>query len=476
MEHKNIETYSKLFKIDEIQDSKLLQIVFYVITFSFFTTFFSWASLRIISISYFLKGYHVCPPYFQSCGDYYFLEAQPYGYTQGLFYVLLFLLLGYGVISALRKDWVSAHMTMLVALIWKFIFLYLFTYGFGGNYDYYDMVLAFVWLFLRQKEYFLKVAFVMFYFIASTVKIHEGWILGNFFTATITGAPFFTNGILPLVTNLVIIMQMVGCWFLLSNNKTYQRLSFFYFFLFHAYSGIIVHYRYISISITALVVLFGYNFKLFQIDEVREKKLFKVLKISKETFAGYFLMLLILMSQGVGFFIQGDQKKTLEGNFYGLYMFEANHQCISTPTITYKDGTSKVIVSESHFAKARCDPYRYWYPLKTLCVRDTKIKSIAWTFDHSINGHAYQRIVSEENACTLSYNSLKHNQWIKIGGEAKDVPTPVYKNGYASDLYPESYVIPTSPTPVEKSTTIEAVYTSVWVVTLLVCVFMVINA
>lgn len=468
---KNI-SYEKLFFIEEIRESKVLQILFYVLSISFFVTFYGWDNSSIISVSTFLNGLHVCPPYFQACGEYYFLESLPYGYTQGFFYVILFLILSFGLLSGAKQDWVTAHKTLLVGFIWKVLFIFFLTYGVGGNYDYYDLCLAFVFLFLKNKEYFAKLLFVTFYFAASTIKIHEGWIFGNYLNSTILGAPFFNSATLPLFTNIVIVMQMIGGWFLLSKNTTLQKLAFIYFFLFHAYSGIIVNYRYITISLTTLVVLFGYNFKILKIDT---EKIFSILPLSKKTMFGYLFLVTILLLQSIAILIPGDQKKTLEGNYYGLYMFEANHQCNSSAVIHYNDNSTQTVTRNSSIANNRCDPYRYWYHLKQLCNRDTSILRIQWTFDHSINGNKFQRIVDEGNACTLEYKNLTHNEWIKLDGEAKNLEKTVYKNGYSRNLYPSGENVITTPIVSTSITTFETMYWFLWFVTLVTVFFLILK-
>jgi hypothetical protein len=329
----------------------------------------------------------------------------------------------FGIYSAVNKKWEQAHMVILVCLIWKIVWGFLLTYGLLGNYDYYDMLLAFVWLFLRNKEYFAKVTFVLFYFLASTIKIHDGWILGNYFNSLYTGAPIFSKTFLPFLTNFVILMQIVGAWFLLSKNRTLYWLAFSYFLLFHIYSGVIVHYRYITISIPALLILYG------------TWKEFNVLKISRKTIFGYLFLLFLLLCQMIAIIIPGDQKKTLEGNYYGLYMFEANHQCFSTAVVYYNNSSStNVIFRENHVANNRCDPYRYFYQVKNACTHIPNVQKITWTFDHSVNGHPYERIVDTQNACVLSYKPFSHNSWIKLGDEVEKPDIPVYKAGYLFSL------------------------------------------
>lgn len=125
-------------------------------------------------------------------------------------------------------------------------------------------------------------------------------------------------------------------------------------------------------------------------------------------------MTLLLCLQLMPVFIQGDEKLTLEGNKYGLYMFEANHQCISTTRIFFHDGKVRTDKRESKSARDRCDPYRVWFHIKNkFCERMPGGVRVAWTFDHSINGGPFLRIVDVEDVCTLSYHALKHNAWIR---------------------------------------------------------------
>jgi hypothetical protein len=133
--------------------------------------------------------------------------------------------------------------------------------------------------------------------------------------------------------------------------------------------------------------------------------------------------------QFVPILIPGDHRMTLEGNTYGLYMFEANHQCVSHITVSYTNGKKWSGDSESPDSYKRCDPYAYWYHLSQACKRDPQIQTIAWTLDHSINGGPFYRIVDVPDACALTYQPFTHNAWIKIG---KDNPAIV---GYPAQNY-----------------------------------------
>lgn len=464
--------YYKFFKIAEIENSKTLQFLYFCISFSFFVTFYSWINSSAISISSYMFSSHVCPPYFQSCGQYFFLQDLPYGYSNGIFYVMLFLILGYGVISALKKNWREAHLALLIAWTWKIVWVFFLTYGAAGNYDYYDLVLGFVFLFMQNKLYFAKISFVFLYFLASTIKIDEGWIFGNYFNTLITGAPIISDSLVPFFTNLVILMQIVGTWFLLSNNKIIQKFVFLYFLLFHIYSGFIVNYRYISISIPALVIIFGYNFKFLSFIEKPE---FKILKINRQTIFGYIFLFVLFIGQMIGILIPGNQKKTLEGNYWGVFMFEAAHQCVSNYSVEKIDSlansTTRNFKNENHIANNRCDPYMYWYKLKSKCEKDSSIQKISWTFDHSINGHQYERIVDVEDACKLTYSTFSHNDWIKINDEPETLNSPVYKTGYHDYFNEKKSAQPTLPFINDALLNIiEKIYWLIWILIFLVVI------
>jgi hypothetical protein len=104
----------------------------------------------------------------------------------------------------------------------------------------------------------------------------------------------------------------------------------------------------------------------------------------------------------------------MEGDKYRLYMFEANHQCVSSVRIYDRRGQVQTTRGESAIAHKRCDPYRQWFRLQQLCIRSkNSIDHVEWQYDHSINGSPFYRIVDVHDACVLQYNALSRNTWIK---------------------------------------------------------------
>jgi hypothetical protein len=178
---------------------------------------------------------------------------------------------------------------------------------------------------------------------------------------------------------------------------------------------------------------------------------------TRRAILGWIFIACIALFQILGFVTPGDRRATLEGNRFGMFMFEANHQCAAEVTVyrpgksvdpyvweapagtpcsgffcvvkreTRMDGDASAEMSrhESATAWSRCDPYEWWARLHTQCERDPAVSRIAFTFDHSVNGGPFYRIVDAENICDLDYRLFRHNEWIRMTDEATVVGYPV---------------------------------------------------
>ena len=325
-----------------------------------------------------------------------------------------------GVITYLmwRKDWVLAHMLLSVLFIWKFVLTFFLTASFGGNYDYFDLIFSIILLALPYKIFFLRLGFVFLYFLAATIKLDEGWVLGTYFSSLQTGLPIFPDIATPFITNFVIFMQIIGTWFLLSSNKLLQRGAVVYFLTFHLYSGLIVHYRYLLSTIPLLMILFGPAFRPSPVPRDRR------------SIVAWFFFLLLLCWQLFPYTIEGDHRMTQEGNRIGLFMFEANHQCLSQAQVHYKNGSIADLRRETVSSRSRCDLYKSWFRINQLCKRNDQIESVAWQFDHSINGGPFYRIVDINNACEIQYQPFSHNEWIKLPKDTPEIIAYPVKNLY----------------------------------------------
>ncbi|OGG62201.1 hypothetical protein A3C87_01260 [Candidatus Kaiserbacteria bacterium RIFCSPHIGHO2_02_FULL_49_34] len=401
----------------EIAQNKILQWAFGSLLLSYYITFSGYFYSGTMTQSAYDSFRTVCRPWFQSCEQWILLEQLPYGYSQPTLYMLFFGLMLWVVYLIYKKEWREAQLSLIPLFAWHFFTTFFGTDLLLGNYDYYIIIFAIVLLFLPHKEFFLKLGLVLFYVLSTVSKISPAWIEGGYFTAMYTGLPFFPDWSIPLFTNLVIVAEMVLAWFLLSPNKFLQRTALVFFAAFHFYSSILVGYHYPTIVFAMILVMFGPWYR------------YTAPPFDTKSLPGWGLIILLILAQLSPKFIEGDEKLTMEGNKNGLYMFEANHQCISQAVVYGKNGETENIDMVSESARRRCDPYRDWFRLTRLCAAMSDINRISFTFDHSLNGGPFYRIVDTNNICALTYKAIGHNDWIHTENEAEIVGYPV-KNHY----------------------------------------------
>ncbi len=403
--------YSALFSVAEIEKSPALQWAVGAIISSYAMSFTYWFYRTDTTVEGIREGTNICWPYFQSCQEFLFLHTLPHGYSQPLLYMLFFGLMLLSIYGLYKRDYFLAHVALLPLFLWHFSVSFFVTSSLLGNYDYYLIVFAITLLFLPYKTYFLRLFIVLLYFISVVAKIHPAWVIGSYFSALHTGLPLFSKWAIPFWTNLVMFMETVGTWFLLSNNRYLQRGALVFFVVFHLYSGLLVGYHYPAVVLPFLLIFFG----MFN-QHVPPP-------LQRRAIAGWLLVVFLVCAPFIPRSISGDEKLTLEGNSYGLFMFESNHQCISEAQVIFAEGHTRAIDKQSINSRYRCDPYYFWSQLKRECL-GSGVERMSWTFDHSINGGPFYRIVNVSDICTLDYKPFGHNEWIQAEG-AEVVGYPV---------------------------------------------------
>lgn len=344
-----------------------------------------------------------CWPFFEGCKEIVSLYPLPLSYSQSLIFMIVFSLCAYSMYALYNQNYVRVHVALAVILLFKYLIL-VFSGGMG-NYDYYDIIIqTLFFLSLVNTVWLLRVSFCFLYFLAGTIKIHSGWIAGSYFSSLFLGLPLIPNIFIPFVTNLVILMQ-VGVPFLsFSKNVRLKNMSVWYILLFHLYSGLIVGYRYPVTSVSLVIVLFFLKDNLNVNNNYQDFKSQVILRKSN-LLAIVFLVILLGLQLFPILFIKGDHRLTMEGNNYGLYMFEGNHQWISR--VTSKDKILEEFATND--ARKR---FSISHELLSIQKKYCKQDVVLWTLDHSLNGGDFVRLV-EVNPCIVSYSPFVHNDWIR---------------------------------------------------------------
>jgi hypothetical protein len=397
-----------MFYSHEFFGNRVLQACLALVPFIYFIAFYNWTSAMLTTVDQVAALDYRCPAYFQNCEWLYFLRALPNGYSQTVFYMFLFGVLVWIVYLLTQQKWKEVAYVALIPYLWHALNVFVLSDMVHGNYEYYAFIFTTIILFLPHKEFFAKLALVMFYVLSTFAKVHPAWIAGGYFTSLQLGLPLFPEWSIPFWTNLVMVMEMVAAWFLLSKHPLLQRSVLVFYILFHLYSGILVEYRYPATVLPMILILFGPWYR------------WTPPPFTKRSLIGWALIVLLILAQLTPKMITGDEKLTLEGNHYGLYMFEGNHQCISNATYYYEDGQTYEDTDIGVSARNRCDPYRQWFKFNEICEHVTGVERIEWTFDHSINGDDFLRIVDLPDACSVEYHPFTHNEWIKT--EADNPP------------------------------------------------------
>jgi hypothetical protein len=250
-------------------------------------------------------------------------------------------------------------------------------------------------------------------FVSTVAKIHPTWILGQHYTSLKTGLAIFPNGSESILPTFVILMQMVGVWFLLSSNRFTQRLALSLFALLYIQYGIQVGYRFPVVELAVLLILFGPWYKPYP-----------HLPLTRSSIVGWSIIAALTVLQLVPHMAQAGERLTNEDNiadiFGGPYLFEVNQQCYGE----VKLGEQIVRSFEQVDARFRCDPYRFWFRAKaSLC--STASQKYQITYRRSINGNPFREIVNAGDLCSLTYSPFGRNAWIKREDEAPVVGRPV---------------------------------------------------
>lgn len=400
------------FKTAEIASSKTLQSVFWV--------FLALILLDLIPQSQWSRGIlatdknlldYVCWPHFQNCSQFLVLNAPPVGISYALLMVGLFLAAAFAARSALNNCWGQAQLGLGLLVSWKIFYHFFWQQSGQANFQYYTVPLMLVWLFSTNKENLMRICFVVLYTFAATVKFQAGWIEGTYFSSLYMGLPLVPDIsdriLIPVVTNLVIVFEIVFSWLLLSSHPRWQRVAFWGWISFHIYSILLVGFHYPIHCLPLLYLLFN-------------RSTAAALTSLRAVRPGGFILLAMISVLHLVFPLNAlmtarDLRWSGENHQYGLGMIEGNYQCHIRWTVF---GANDEILDQRQWssknASVRCPVYRSWFKFNQQCKADPRITRISYRHDLSLDGSPFYRIVDLPNACAVSYSSFTPNTWVQL--------------------------------------------------------------
>jgi len=390
--------YSDLFSLSELKSSNRLKVLFFgVLSLSIFDL------SRVSFTSLSVYGNDTCWAYFQNCTALIPLQHLPesYFYTGLMSFILLLHVLS--GISAYHRQWDKAHLALLLIITWKTVFHFLLRDTGKQNFEYFMIIPAWVFLLSKNKLESTKLAWATLYFLAASVKIHESWIAGTYFTSMKLGLPLVPRQFEPLVSQLAILFEIFFSFGLLSKSKYYRKASFYLWIAFHLYSVFLVGYFY---PVRCLVYLFILFYPLHSSNSGQ------AFKIVKQPMLALFLCSLIVL-HAFFFLNKRDSKFTFEGLGTGFFMFDSNHQCFIQ--VKFFDRQETLLSKETNSLiepRTRCSPWHVLQKIRKRCEMPN-VSRAEYLHYHSLNGGPIYQMVHEVNACELEYSFLGANPWIK---------------------------------------------------------------
>lgn len=360
----------------------------------------------------------VCWPHWENCREFLQLSRLPDSYNFNILFSLLFTLIIFGIYAVIQNK--EKYFIFSLWLLALFKFLYQFVWHFSGlhNFELFHLVPTFAFLInKRHRIWGAQVSWALCYFLAAFVKIHESWIVGNYFSSLSLGLPFVPKMMIPFVTQAVIVFEVCFSWGLLS--KKYGKSSLILWTLFHIYSVILVGFYYPT---RCILVLFSLFLNQSNVDK-------KVLNLSPSVILFFST---IVFFQIIPLAYQEDPKKTLRFEGYAYNMIDANFQCVSKITKII-DGEKQEVIEQNSRSMHRCSPRFFLERIRIQC-QQFKFNRIEWQLYQSVNGNPFIEIVNEGDACKLNFSLFGKNSWIKSESE-KIVGYPNYNSIDGKSFY-----------------------------------------
>lgn len=392
----------RLINHTEIENSSLLQKIYWIFIFGFGFSLNSMRNLASNASNKIESFQQVCPPYFQTCSNLSLPATLPESWGNNILYACLGFLVFLSAYFFYKREYKRSLLALSIPTIFQFLASILFSIHTSIPFEFFHTGLILVFIFFPNKLDNLRLTFVVLYFCAGLMKLDSSWIGGAFFSSLELGLPLVPRSLIPFATNIVIIFELFFIFFLLGKNSKIRSLTFKFFIFFHLYSIILVGMRYPYHCLFIFYLLFNNSEKnTFPAPTEQKRVLFFLL---------YPIVILIFNLIALGY---GESAKiTYKGFHPSLNMFDANRVCIINFTKTLRNGTSNNYEFIHHDSYQRCNLYENFYRLKSECNRNKEIDSIHLSFRAAINGGPILKYVDHVNICQVSFSAYSQDSWI----------------------------------------------------------------
>ena len=394
-------------QIQEISSYKSLMGYGALLSFIHVLSFFLWHNSALVYQYLTKTASAICWPQLSFCESFRLFSGFS---AQVLLFIWLGMALLAGVLFLNKKTVTIAYWLFLIINLIK-LYIFLADYRLMESYHYLPFFISFVFLFIRQKLFFIPLLITCFYFYSGLLKIgHADWLSSLDFSKTIWPFSLFNKEIAMAFSFYILCAEMIGSWLLIFKGRL-KAIIFIQFMLFYI-AGFFVWGLFYPLSMLSLLSLFPL---LIVFNESRS-----ALRLKACLPGGVFVGVIVLASS-ISFIIPGDAGLTGEGRLYGINMPDTKAHCNSQIMLKFKNKTlqeqsPKYGDLPPHL---RCDPYIDFQAIKKICAyykTDKEFIDLDWSFYSQRNSEIkYKQIVDEENVCgqKLKYSTWRKNHWIK---------------------------------------------------------------
>lgn len=400
----------KIFRLDNFSDykDKVIFVLLNIMLVQSAVQFYKFLDVQIIKVA--------CWPFFQSCGpiqDYVLLNAAP-GYRP-LYFSILFLIFTVIFYFFYNQRYGASFIFSFIAFCYNLLPYIIFTDYYNPIVTYFNMYFFYTALIIflgrHSRRELIAIFLALSYLFPGYSKlISEHWVIG------IIPMPYVPYLLLPIVTNLTTLSQLVFPFIFLFGAGIFKRYTVYLQELYHAYSATLptVGFNFLYYNGPLMIIL-------YLDDKLRIDK-----NVFKKNIPGLLIILLFVFMSNIRILIPYNDTITKEG-IYGINVFSNPYK----QNIVYQDSNfnevhlfseSKEFNPYDQLRQIRnirkiMSTYPNFYALlskiQANCIDDkprylkVKLETIYSTYE----------VINEVDYCKLKYKPFSHNEWIKIDGK-----------------------------------------------------------
>lgn len=350
--------YSTLFSLAELHTSSVAQVIFGTLVvlegLIFYPIFFK----NVAAVSSFASNDFVCWPFFPTCGSWYVLTSPPIGYSYTALFSCLFLLLSVAIGALFTRRTTLAHISFGIALCIEGILLFVLSFNIAYAHVYLHFFLSVLVLTFPYKIHIARLSVIALYCGAGVIGIYQLYV-GSLYTL-----PLLSPLLSTLSTAAVIFIELIGVWFLWSNNSKQRRFILCALLGAHLYGSIVFGWHEFEYFICAAPLLLA----LFWDTEDTSKKVPFALSVV--------ILACIASGQFVAFKLMSDSNIFVLRPHLGVALSNRTASCTGSITVI-REAAISTATKGTEWKNCQCSPYTRAFEAKQICAREKNIKAVS---------------------------------------------------------------------------------------------------